>query len=55
MHVLRRRSNGTYSTAVTVSPGTTLRFRYLGENGHWFDDPDADSIDPHGSVVTVRG
>ncbi len=53
-HVLRRRSNGTYSAAVTVSPGCTLRFRYLGENGHWFDDPDADRIDSQGCVVTVR-
>ncbi|MEA5153599.1 isoamylase early set domain-containing protein [Raineyella sp.] len=53
-HVLRRRSNGTVSAAVTVRPGSTLRFRYLGEHGHWFDDPDADHIDEHGSVVTVR-
>ncbi len=53
-HVLRRRSNGTLSAAVTVPAGATLRFRYLGENGHWFDDPDADYIDQHGSVVEVR-
>lgn len=52
-HVLRRRSNGTLSAAVTVRPGSTLRFRYLGENGHWFDEPDADYIDPQGSVVAV--
>ncbi|MCC6498043.1 MAG: isoamylase early set domain-containing protein [Propionibacteriaceae bacterium] len=54
VHVLRRRSNGTLSTAVLVRPGTTLRFRYLGENGHWFDEPDADYIDSDGSVVTVK-
>ena len=53
-HVLRRRSNGTLSAAVPVRPGSTLRFRYLGENGHWFDEPDADYIDSHGSVVEVR-
>jgi 1,4-alpha-glucan branching enzyme len=53
-HVLRRRSNGTYSAAINVSPGTTLRFRYLGENGHWFDDPDADYVDSQGSVVKVQ-
>lgn len=53
-HVLRRRSNGTLSAAVPVRPGSTLRFRYLGENGHWFDEPDADHIDSHGSVVEVR-
>jgi len=50
-HVLRRRSNGTLSAAVNVRPGSVLRFRYLGENGHWFDEPDADYVDAHGSVV----
>lgn len=54
-HVLRRRNNGTLSVAVSVRPGTTLRFRYLGENGHWFDEPDADAIDDRGSVVAVAG
>lgn len=53
-HVLRKRNNGTYSAAVLVNPGTAVRFRYLGENGHWFDDPDADFVDEHGSLVTVR-
>lgn len=53
-HVLRRRSNGTVSAAVTVQPGSTVRFRYLGENGHWFDEPDADYIDSQGSVLEVR-
>lgn len=55
VHVLRRRSNGTVSVAVTVPAGSSLRFRYLGENGHWFDDPGADCIDAHGSVVRVQG
>lgn len=53
-HVLRRRSNGTLSAAINVTPGSTVRFRYLGESGHWFDDPDADYIDEHGSVVQVK-
>lgn len=53
-HVLRRRSNGTLSVAVPVHPGSTLRFRYLGENGHWFDDPSADYVDERGSVVTIK-
>ena len=30
-HPLRKRSNGTRSTVVTASPGSTLRFRYLAE------------------------
>ena len=37
-HVMAKRTNGTRSVAVTVPAGTTFRFRYLGENGHWFDD-----------------
>ena len=38
-HVLRRRSNGTRSVSVTVPTGSSVHFRYLGENGLWFDDP----------------
>ena len=52
-HPLRRRSNGTASASVKVPAGTTVRFRYLGENGLWFDDADADEITAEGSVVLV--
>lgn len=51
LHPLRRRSNGTASTSVTVPVGETVRFRYLGEQGRWFDDADADEITADGSVV----
>lgn len=51
VHPLRRRSNGTASTSVVVPAGSTVRFRYLGEHGRWFDDVDADEITPEGSVV----
>lgn len=37
-HVMVRRSNGMRSVAVLLPPGETVRFRYLGENGVWFDD-----------------
>ena len=40
-HVLAKRANGTRSVAVTVPAGSSFRFRYLGENGHWFDDDQA--------------
>ncbi|MGN8244525.1 isoamylase early set domain-containing protein [Cellulomonas soli] len=50
-HPLRRRSNGTASTSVTVPAGTEVRFRYLGEGGRWFDDVDADLITAEGGVV----
>jgi 1,4-alpha-glucan branching enzyme len=41
-HPLVKRANGTRSVAVTLPVGTSHRFRYLGEGGHWFDDPDVD-------------
>ena len=36
---------------MTVPAGETVRFRYLGEQGRWFDDADADEITADGSVV----
>jgi len=50
-HLLRRRTNGTRSVAVTLDQGHTVRFRYLGEDGHWFDDRDADGHDSHGGIL----
>jgi len=41
-HVLAKRANGTRSASVTLPQGGRFRFRYLGENGHWFDDTEAD-------------
>jgi 1,4-alpha-glucan branching enzyme len=38
-HRLAKRSNGTRSVKVKVEPGAAYKFRYLGEDGHWFDDP----------------
>ena len=52
-HVLAKRANGTRSVSVTVPEGATVRFRYLGENGNWFDDPDADEVRHDGSVVVL--
>ena len=52
-HELRRRTNGTRSASVTVPRGTRLRFRYLGEDGHWFNDPDHGHRDGADDVVTV--
>jgi hypothetical protein len=50
---LRKRSNGTRSAAVTIPTGSPVRFRYLGEGGHWFDDTDADVIDHDGGLLHV--
>ena len=52
-HKLVKRSNGTRTVAVAVPAGETVRFRYLGEGGVWFDDADADEITPEGSLVRV--
>ena len=51
--MLRRRSNGTMSVTVTVPGGTPVVFRYLGENGAWFDDADADALTHEGGLVHV--
>jgi 1,4-alpha-glucan branching enzyme len=53
LHQLRRRSNGTRSATVTLPTGSTVRFRYLGEGGRWFDEPDADAHDGDASVLRL--
>ena len=53
MHQLRRRSNGTRSASVVLPLGTRTRFRYLGNNGHWFSDPDVLEFDGLDSVLAV--
>lgn len=51
-HTLVRRSNGTRSVAVTLEPGATVRFRYLADNGVWFDDESVEH-DGENGIVTV--
>jgi hypothetical protein len=50
---MRRRSNGTRSASVTLPPGTRVRFRYLGTNAHWFNDPDVRELDGRDSILVV--
>jgi 1,4-alpha-glucan branching enzyme len=50
---LKKRSNGTISATLAVGAGEEIVFRYLGENGWWFDEPEADRITGQGSVVTA--
>ena len=52
-HTLVKRSNGTRSAVVSLPAGTEARFRYLGDGGQWFDDPDADWLDQEGGLVRV--
>ena len=51
-HVLAKRTNGTRSVAITLPGGSSYRFRYLGENGHWFDDDEAPRDGDAGRVDT---
>ncbi len=43
--------DGTRSVTVAVPAGQDVHFRYLAEDGVWFDDPDADEVTPGGSVL----
>jgi hypothetical protein len=52
-HPLRLRSNRTRSASVTVPAGSTLRFRYLGEGGSWFDDDTVPAHGDQGATITV--
>ena len=53
VHELRKRSNGTRSVSVRVPAGTELCFRYLGDGGVWFDDPDVRYRDERGCLFTA--
>jgi 1,4-alpha-glucan branching enzyme len=51
-NVLAKRANGTRSVAITLPAGSKYRFRYLGENGHWFDDGEAERDGDAGLIIT---
>jgi len=52
-HPLRKRANGTRSTVVTAPSGSTIRFRYLAEGGHWFDEEGAHTVDGQGVILSL--
>jgi len=52
IHRLKNRAGGVRSASATVPLGTTLCFRYLGENEAWFDDADAAACEHGGSIST---
>lgn len=51
---LVKRSNGQRSASVTVPADYIANFRYLAEDGVWFDETEADFIDDGASVVWGR-
>lgn len=46
-HPLKKRSNGTYSVAVTLKSGQRYTFRYMAQDGTWFNVGDADTYEPN--------
>jgi 1,4-alpha-glucan branching enzyme len=54
-HPLRKRSNNTRSAVISVPPGSTLCFRYLGDGGMWFDDDTVGPVGEEGATITVPG
>ncbi|MDU0291380.1 glycoside hydrolase family 13 [Saccharothrix longispora] len=52
VHELQPRRDGTRTVSVILPPGTH-RFRYLGPDGHWFDDTDAHQVDHDGGVIRI--
>ena len=40
-HFTRDRDDDEWSVTIEVPYGDEIHFRYLGEDGRWFDDPDA--------------
>jgi hypothetical protein len=52
-HPLLTDEGGIRAATVSVEETEELHFRYLGSDGAWFDDPDADEITPQGGVIDL--
>ena len=48
---LQVQPDGVRAVTVGVPYGLPLVFRYLGEDGDWFDDPAADEVSVDGSLL----
>lgn len=44
---MKRRKDGTWAKTIRLAPGT-YRFRYLADDGAWYNDSDADGYEPSG-------
>ena len=52
LHELKDRRNGERTVTLRLEPGDYL-FRYLASDGVWFDDDQADAIDPQGGRLRL--
>lgn len=43
--------DGTLMATIVVDVDHDVHFRYLAQDGVWFDDPDADEVTPAGAVI----
>jgi 1,4-alpha-glucan branching enzyme len=56
---MKRFKNGKFSVTVELEKGRSYQFRYLLEQSHWENDPDADDYlpspfgDSHNSVISL--
>ncbi|WP_316671082.1 isoamylase [uncultured Propionibacterium sp.] len=50
---LKVRPDGSATAMIVVPVGTLIHFRYLGANGHWFDDIDAQEATEDGGFLVV--
>jgi hypothetical protein len=41
------------SATMELAPGSRHEFRYLGSDGRWFDDPDADALEGENCVLVI--
>jgi hypothetical protein len=48
---LMPQDDGSRAVSIGVPYGQRMTFRYLAEDGMWFDDPDADEITREGSTI----
>jgi hypothetical protein len=51
VHLLEGDVGGPRSVSIVVPADVEVHFRYLGSDGRWFDDPDADEITAEGSIL----
>ena len=52
-HVLTRSTIGTRTVSLTLPRGHSYAFRYLGEGGRWFNEPDAGHADDGNNSLTT--